>query len=281
MQRVLNNLGIGVGGVIGGLIATTAHPGTYQLLFAIDALTFGAYLVALWFVPAPPRVERPRARHAAATAWCSATGPSSPTSVMNAALIGVGFSLLGDIFPAFAEEHGRRQRARDRALLSRQHARDRDRAAAGREVARRPHGAWPPTASRATLWAVAWLIVFAGGWWLTGSCGSGRLRGSHSLSSASASASTAPCRTRSSPTSSKPGLLGRYLALNGFAFQLGGAAGARTRRLRARGCPARPLARRGGRRVSAAAPRRCCLERFIPAAAAQDAAAGGRAGGLH
>src|SRR4051812_46810733 len=45
MQRVLNNLGIGIGGVVGGFIATTVHPGTYQLLFAIDAVTFGGYLV--------------------------------------------------------------------------------------------------------------------------------------------------------------------------------------------------------------------------------------------
>ena len=80
MQRVLNNLGIGVGGVVGGLIATTSHPGTYQLLFAIDALTFGAYLVALWFVPSPPRVVRPERRaDAAATGSCCATRRSSHT----------------------------------------------------------------------------------------------------------------------------------------------------------------------------------------------------------
>src|SRR5205823_13520101 len=59
MQRVLNNLGIGLGGVVGGLIATTAHPRTYVLLFVIDALTFGAYLVALLFVPRPPPHPRP------------------------------------------------------------------------------------------------------------------------------------------------------------------------------------------------------------------------------
>ena len=73
MQRVLNNLGIGVGGVIGGLIATTAQPSSYQLLFAIDAITFGGYLVALWFVPSPPRIVRPDAHRGAATASSSVT----------------------------------------------------------------------------------------------------------------------------------------------------------------------------------------------------------------
>src|SRR5439155_13668815 len=43
MQRVTNNLGIGLGGVVGGLIATTAHPVTYEALFVIDAITFAAY----------------------------------------------------------------------------------------------------------------------------------------------------------------------------------------------------------------------------------------------
>src|SRR6185437_4837500 len=58
MQRVLNNLGIGVGGVVGGFIATTTHPGTYELLFVIDAATFLAYLVALAFVASPPSEPR-------------------------------------------------------------------------------------------------------------------------------------------------------------------------------------------------------------------------------
>src|SRR5439155_5037776 len=31
-QRVTNNLGIGLGGVAGGLIATTAHPGSFTVL---------------------------------------------------------------------------------------------------------------------------------------------------------------------------------------------------------------------------------------------------------
>ena len=42
MQRVMMNLGIGLGGLAGGLIATTANPTTFQVLFLGDAATPGA-----------------------------------------------------------------------------------------------------------------------------------------------------------------------------------------------------------------------------------------------
>ena len=42
VQRITMNLGIGLGGVVGGLIASTTHPGTFQILFVGDALTFVA-----------------------------------------------------------------------------------------------------------------------------------------------------------------------------------------------------------------------------------------------
>lgn len=54
MQRVVMNLGIGLGALVGGLIASAEHPWTFTLLFAVDAATFLAYLAILYaFVPAP------------------------------------------------------------------------------------------------------------------------------------------------------------------------------------------------------------------------------------
>ena len=55
MQRVMMNLGIGLGGLVGGLIATTSSPGTFTVLFLVDAATFLAYIGALAFVPEPRR----------------------------------------------------------------------------------------------------------------------------------------------------------------------------------------------------------------------------------
>ena len=54
MQRVMMNLGIGVGALAGGLIADTARPGTFFALFVLDAATFLVYLgVLLVAVPQP------------------------------------------------------------------------------------------------------------------------------------------------------------------------------------------------------------------------------------
>lgn len=54
MQRVVMNLGIGLGALTGGLVATTDAPGTFSVLFLLNAATFLVYAgVMLALVPAP------------------------------------------------------------------------------------------------------------------------------------------------------------------------------------------------------------------------------------
>jgi MFS family permease len=54
MQRVMMNLGIGLGALAGGLIADADHPRTFVALFLLDAATFLVYLgVLLVAVPEP------------------------------------------------------------------------------------------------------------------------------------------------------------------------------------------------------------------------------------
>jgi len=98
MQRVVMNLGIGLGGVAGGFIATES----FRALFLLDALTFVCYAaVLLAFVPQPPRHEshesRPGSygtvfRHKVFMALMAA----------NAVYIGAGMAQL-EILPAFAK----------------------------------------------------------------------------------------------------------------------------------------------------------------------------------
>ena len=59
------NLGIGLGGLAGGLIASVAQPSSFTVLFLVDAATFLAYVGVLAFDPrsrASPRTERRRTR---------------------------------------------------------------------------------------------------------------------------------------------------------------------------------------------------------------------------
>ena len=54
MQRVVMSVGIGLGALTGGLIAATDSPGSFSLLFLLDAATFVVYgAVMLALVPAP------------------------------------------------------------------------------------------------------------------------------------------------------------------------------------------------------------------------------------
>jgi MFS family permease len=58
MQRVVMNVGIGLGALTGGLIASTESPGSFTVLFLLNSLTFVAYgAVMLALVPAT-QVER-------------------------------------------------------------------------------------------------------------------------------------------------------------------------------------------------------------------------------
>jgi MFS family permease len=53
LQRVTRNLGIGLGGLVGGLIATTTDATSFTVLFGVDAITFLVFVGMLALVPDP------------------------------------------------------------------------------------------------------------------------------------------------------------------------------------------------------------------------------------
>src|SRR5438067_7925252 len=57
LQRISMNLGLGLGGVVGGLIASTRHPGSFTTLFVLDAATFFVFIAVLSTIPEPAPQE--------------------------------------------------------------------------------------------------------------------------------------------------------------------------------------------------------------------------------
>jgi len=104
LTRVTDNLGFGIGGLVGGLIATTQVPESYDLLFAVDAGTFVAFIGLLLFVPQPPR----------ASAGASAGGGYQQVArdraflwllALTAVLVAAAYAQISTMLPPYVKEH--------------------------------------------------------------------------------------------------------------------------------------------------------------------------------
>jgi MFS family permease len=99
MQRVVMNLGIGLGGVTGGFIASES----FQALFVLDALTFVAYAAVLTvFVHDPARREEARPERAGSYRTVFKHKVFMALMVANSLYIGAGIAQL-EILPAYAK----------------------------------------------------------------------------------------------------------------------------------------------------------------------------------
>src|SRR5436189_292605 len=57
LQRISMNLGLGLGSVVGGLIASTSSPGSFTTLFLLDAATFLVFIGVLSTIREPRQHE--------------------------------------------------------------------------------------------------------------------------------------------------------------------------------------------------------------------------------
>jgi MFS family permease len=104
LTRVTDNLGFGIGGLVGGLIATTQVPESFDLLFAVDAGTFVAFMGLLLFVPAPPlgpAAARMRGRYAEVLGdrtfvWLLA---------LTALLVAAAYAQISTTLPPYVKDH--------------------------------------------------------------------------------------------------------------------------------------------------------------------------------
>jgi predicted MFS family arabinose efflux permease len=167
LQRVTRNLGIGLGGVAGGLIATTANPTSFTVLFLLDAATFLVFVAMLPLVPEPVLPEH------------EADGePLAPARyrdvlrhrvflgivVLNVLFVTAGYAQF-ELLPVFAKNEAGVSEAgigviffvNTLVIVLAQLP-----VSKGLEGRRR----MPALAAMTVLWALAWLVVLGGGYWL-------------------------------------------------------------------------------------------------------------------
>jgi len=100
LQRLAMNVGVALGGVTAGSIASVGDPGSFTVLFAIDCATFLAYAVVITRVRAPAlHAER------AGGSWRAVSRDRVFVrfTLLNAAFMTAGISLAVEILPAFGK----------------------------------------------------------------------------------------------------------------------------------------------------------------------------------
>jgi len=100
LQRLAMNAGVALGGVAAGLIASVGHPQTFTVLFAINCVTFLAYMLVLVRVRAPSLHEE-----RLGGSWRAVLGHRVFTlfTLLNAAFMTAAISVAVELLPAFAK----------------------------------------------------------------------------------------------------------------------------------------------------------------------------------
>jgi MFS family permease len=106
MQRVVMNLGIGLGALTGGLIATTDSPDTFRVLFLLDAATFLVYAFVMYaLVPEPDLRTGGNEGRTGSYREVLRHRPFVAVIALNALFIFAGFSGF-DVLPVYAKNEG-------------------------------------------------------------------------------------------------------------------------------------------------------------------------------
>jgi predicted MFS family arabinose efflux permease len=105
LQRIAMNLGLGMGGVVGGLIASTRHPGSFTTLFLLDAATFLVFVAVLSTI----REARPREPEEAEEAGLGYRAVVRDRNflwltVLNVIFVAVGYEVFA-LLPPFAKNY--------------------------------------------------------------------------------------------------------------------------------------------------------------------------------
>ena len=105
LQRISMNLGIGLGSVVGGLIATTSDPASFTRLFLLDATTFLVFVLVLAGV-SEPRSEPAEAHDEEAGGYRAVFRDRTFVALLglNVLFVAVGYEVFA-LLPPFAKNY--------------------------------------------------------------------------------------------------------------------------------------------------------------------------------
>jgi predicted MFS family arabinose efflux permease len=105
LQRISMNLGLGLGGVIGGLIASTSHPGSFTTLFLLDAGTFLVFVAILSTIH-EPQVREPKQADASTLGYRAVLRDRNFVWLLglNVLFVAVGYEVFA-LLPPFAKNY--------------------------------------------------------------------------------------------------------------------------------------------------------------------------------
>src|SRR4051794_20336206 len=216
LQRLSMNVGVALGGLVAGLIASVGDPGSFTVLFAIDCATFVGYMLVLARVRAPALHEG-----RLGGSWRAVLRDRVFTryTLLNAAFMTAAISLVVELLPAF----GKNVTGISEKKVGIVFALDAICVALFQlpvvklsEGRRRMRG----LALMGALWAGALLAVWAAGAWTTATATFGILAAAvvvFAVGECLHGAIQAPLSVDLAP----PPLVGRYLAASSISWQIG------------------------------------------------------------
>jgi MFS family permease len=216
LQRLAMNLGVALGGVVAGLIASVRDPGSFTTLFVIDCATFVAYMLVLARLRAPELHEerlggswRAVARDRVFTVF----------TVLNAAFMAAAIALMVELLPAFAKNVTRVNERQVGIVFALD--------AVGVALFQLPVVKLAEGRSRmrglalmGVLWAVSLLAVWGAGEWVRATAAFAVLAGAmlvFAIGECLHGAIHAPLSVDLAP----PQLVGRYVAAASLSWQIG------------------------------------------------------------
>jgi predicted MFS family arabinose efflux permease len=161
------NLGIGLGGVTGGLIATTSNDTSFTVLFLVDAATFLAFVAALAFVPTPPRADEAEGELEGRYRDVFRNRVFLAVIALNAVFVAGGYAQF-ELLPVFAKNHAA---VTERGIGLIFFVNTSAIVVAQLPVAKLLEGRsrMKAYAALGAVWATAWLLAVTGGEWFSAS----------------------------------------------------------------------------------------------------------------